>query len=779
MIVDFKDKQSIEQARQFLTLLDETTEEFTFQTFDDDKERSDGYLAEWTHGTIDNLFNRLVDKNNKGAGVFVMVNHGNGKGRNNASIERVRCVFQELDDGEIKQSSIEPQIVVESSKGKYHKYWLNDGLSFDEFNLIIERMVAEYGSDPAAKGLCRVLRLPGFFHLKDKENPHMVQVIHESGTQNYTKEQIIKSFPPLIIKKPVYNEPLTPYIVDDKTEQICIDRIISILERSSQGNRHKARIDAGRLAGGFISGGLLSENIAFDVLMSASDRKSDKGFTNKSEMDTILDGIQYGKELPIRSIFVKREYENIDIKKHDEIILQDKKTILDSTKKYCNVDLLQHIPDSHLLKKLSMSIGNATHLPYSTVFLTGLGAFSSVSNRSFKVKYEHNGTLPIGLYIVTEQPSGAAKSWCLNTFLQPFSDIHYEHIEECKEQLASFNQMDEEGVRKLEDSMSIPLFATNTTAEALESSLKSTNGFFSAVSSEQGLFNSLLGISYGDGKANNNDLVLSGFNGDYISTMRISRAGFAGFTAGGITMFAQDGSVEKLLAQSQGTGLSERFLMMSEQHNLGNRDWLESNYIDDDLILQYEKICRLVFGDSLKNQLCFKTLPHLSIDREGWILIKKYRNKIEPGLMDGGKFSHISLRGSAGKVDMQIMKIASNLHFFGHAFELGSLVISNSDIESAIYITDELLNAHLGILTDKGIIGVKAEYMSILSVFERDNRPRTFEQLRSSRLRVEPFSSFTGNKSEMVKKTLDDMVKDGFFTLSYSANGALLYSINK
>ncbi len=77
----------------------------------------------------------------------------------------------------------------------------------------------------------------------------------------------------------------------------------------------------------------------------------------------------------------------------------------------------------------------------------------------------------------------------------------------------------------------------------MEQTLSGTQGFFSAISSEQGLFNSLLGLSYSN-NAPNNDLVLNGFDGGHISSCRVTRDGYYGHVIGGITLFAQQGSVE-------------------------------------------------------------------------------------------------------------------------------------------------------------------------------------------------------------------------------------------
>ena len=186
-------------AERFLTLLDAEAETFTFQTFDDNKDRQAGKLAGWLHGTLDEHWNKLVERNQEGAGIFVMVQAGDGSGRNNKAVRTIRAVFQE-DDGDGRELPLEPHIIVESSPGKRHQYMLVDGLNVDEFKGVMARMIADYGSDPNAKDPARVLRLPGFFHLKTDGTyppvPHLVRVIHESGAQPYSKDDVLSAFPP-------------------------------------------------------------------------------------------------------------------------------------------------------------------------------------------------------------------------------------------------------------------------------------------------------------------------------------------------------------------------------------------------------------------------------------------------------------------------------------------------------------------------------------------------------------------------------------------------------
>jgi len=167
-----------ETVVRFLRLLDPAARDFTFQTFDDDRcsgHTPNGRLARDTSDR-----NEVIHLYALGAGVFVTINETDLTGRKSENIKRIRAVWQEDDEGHGGPFPLPPSLVVESSPGHFHRYWLTaDDWPADEqgradFAAVMERMVASYGSDKNAKDISRVLRLPGFLHRKDATQPHMV-----------------------------------------------------------------------------------------------------------------------------------------------------------------------------------------------------------------------------------------------------------------------------------------------------------------------------------------------------------------------------------------------------------------------------------------------------------------------------------------------------------------------------------------------------------------------------------------------------------------------------
>lgn len=181
-------RPDLDDARTFLDLLGESA--FTFQTFADAAGRSG--LARILHGTLTQHADTLSDLNAKGAGVFVMVNEGDGKGRKCANVQKVRAVFVDLDGSPLNpvlDAALAPHCIVESSRGRWHAYWLVAGVSLEAFKGIQQALAARLGGDPKVCDLPRVMRMPGFFHRKGK--PFLTRVENKIAMEPYAVEAMV------------------------------------------------------------------------------------------------------------------------------------------------------------------------------------------------------------------------------------------------------------------------------------------------------------------------------------------------------------------------------------------------------------------------------------------------------------------------------------------------------------------------------------------------------------------------------------------------------------
>jgi hypothetical protein len=183
-------------VRLFFNLLDPGAKDFTFQTFQDKKPVTRPELAK----VIEDK-KLLLQLHAHGAGIYITVNETDGKGRCSDNIIRVRAIWQEDDNSHDGPFPLAPSMVVETSQGHFHRYWLiaddwpADQQGRADFASVMERMVESYGSDKNAKDIARVLRVPGFLHRKAM--PALVRIV-ASGERRYTRVEILAAFPPVV-----------------------------------------------------------------------------------------------------------------------------------------------------------------------------------------------------------------------------------------------------------------------------------------------------------------------------------------------------------------------------------------------------------------------------------------------------------------------------------------------------------------------------------------------------------------------------------------------------
>jgi hypothetical protein len=151
-------------ADTFLRLLGDR---HTFQTFDDTGRRAN--LSRVLHGTLAEHAHALSALNARGAGVFVMVNAGDGKGRRRENVRAVRALFVDLDGaplGPVMVGPLAPHCIVETSPGRWHAYWCVADCALEDFKTLQKALAARSNADPKVCDLARVMRVPGFDHRK-------------------------------------------------------------------------------------------------------------------------------------------------------------------------------------------------------------------------------------------------------------------------------------------------------------------------------------------------------------------------------------------------------------------------------------------------------------------------------------------------------------------------------------------------------------------------------------------------------------------------------------
>ncbi len=186
--IDFDD------ARAFIAALTGSGDSaVTFQTFTDPLPKpTPDPLARWRHGTLDQHKRELVALNNRGAGIFLMVNQGDGKGRSAENVVGLTAFFTDNDGTAPRTPALHPSFTVNSAHGP-HNYWkLAPGADVAAFPAVQKQLAAYYGTDPSVHDLPRVMRVPGFFHRKGE--PFLVTFRPASG-RVYDLGQIVAAHP--------------------------------------------------------------------------------------------------------------------------------------------------------------------------------------------------------------------------------------------------------------------------------------------------------------------------------------------------------------------------------------------------------------------------------------------------------------------------------------------------------------------------------------------------------------------------------------------------------
>ena len=184
-------KINIDDAKSFIELLG--SGEQYFQTFSDVDDLYQPYLVAQFYLTFEDAKERLMELNELGAGVFVTINETDGTGRKAENIVAVRAVFLDLDGAPLEpvmQAEIQPHCVIETSKDRFHVYWLVKDLPLQQFTSIQLAIAARFTGDKNVKDISRVMRVPGFIHQKHEPFTSRILEIHNE-LPSYSPEELI------------------------------------------------------------------------------------------------------------------------------------------------------------------------------------------------------------------------------------------------------------------------------------------------------------------------------------------------------------------------------------------------------------------------------------------------------------------------------------------------------------------------------------------------------------------------------------------------------------
>jgi hypothetical protein len=316
----------LEQARRYLDVL-AGGETVTFQTFSDREElkikrpgkKDYDPNAKVGHGTLerDEDAAPVAHLNAVGAGVYVMANAGDGKGRTAKNVTRVRALFIDTDGAPYPDPlPLRPHLVVESSPGKWHLYWLIDGLELADFATLQKALAEHYGTDPSIHDLPRVMRLPGFYHCKAE--PVMVQLLQAHHHPPYTPADVFEAW--LFLPERLEAEAREKAETEAKRERMLklarerrkleyrpderdqerLDKLLQAhhdaVAAAPDGQRHETLKNHARALGGYVGSSTLTLEEAQEVLAPAAEVC---GLPEGEAADVIRWGLEKGQSEPL------------------------------------------------------------------------------------------------------------------------------------------------------------------------------------------------------------------------------------------------------------------------------------------------------------------------------------------------------------------------------------------------------------------------------------------------------------------------------------------------
>ena len=139
----------------------------------------------------------LHEQNQSGADIFIGMNpvREGSRSRTKGQIREVRHAYLDLDEeagaslqairttGDVPP----PNFVLDTSPGKHQVVWRVEGLDTTQAETLLRALASQYGGDPAATDISRLLRLPGFTNRKYNE-AFVVRVHHETDAHYHAQD---------------------------------------------------------------------------------------------------------------------------------------------------------------------------------------------------------------------------------------------------------------------------------------------------------------------------------------------------------------------------------------------------------------------------------------------------------------------------------------------------------------------------------------------------------------------------------------------------------------
>lgn len=437
--------------------------------------------------------------------------------------------------------------------------------------------------------------------------------------------------------------------------------------------------------------------------------------------------------------------------------------------------------DCDVVGKLSRSLAESVQFPVSSAYMHFVGCVSSAMLGRFTVEY-HGTDQPTALYVVTSQPPSTGKSAINSMAIAPIvaevERINEQRKKERKKIQAKLNgiakelksersgteyaalyEEKEEYEEKLAKLCDVVFPVSDTTPEGL-AKINFRQGNFAVISDEATSINSLLGLTYANSeRKTNSELVLKAWDSGHVSIARANAENNMSFTAlGCMAVIAQDETISGIMeAGARGIGVSERFLLVREESFLGRR-----KFVDDNGDTTYTPVDAGLKADYYKliHNIMMEQSVSLKVSCSAMRVLNMARQEMEPKLADGGEYSHTMLRGALGKMDKQVIRLASVIHTIRNWQDVNGTATKSREIDvetmqEALLMFQELSKTYISAANASGHAGQDAELIKIIDTITRLGKANkgaiTARAIYESVRKVRPFLGQAG-----VMKRIED-----------------------
>lgn len=745
------------EAARFLEALagDGSDGLFTFQTFDDDPERKDGKLAAWRHGTLAELGPWLTEMNRKGAGVFVTVNRTDGKGRTAENVRGLRALFADDDDGAIADPAglvPAPSLVVRSKRG-HHVYWrLASEARTADFREAQKAIAHHLGTDTTVCDLPRVMRLPGFFHLKDSSDPFMVRLVLAEPSRMRAMSAMMAAFP-VFKREPAPIVDTSPPLSGGDSKGAEWFAKWADHKPMTDGSRHDALKAIVTEGWGRVNAGALTEGEAWAVVrdwaLRSGIKEGEKGAWSLWEHGRGKGFVSNGVPDPRPRVGRPRKASTQPAATGDDATEPDDTPPWDAPIPLDGPALPPPLSavGPRWFSGMVEAIAWATETPAELALGMGLAILGACCQRRFVVEPFEGYHEHLSVWTVTALPPGTRKSAVVAAMAAPLTawerrrahDLAPEMRRAAAERAMLTGRA--EGLKKdaakakeagqakelLDEALAIEgdlpevprperLWSQDVTPERLADLLAENDERMAIFSAEGGLFEIMRGLY--SGKANF-DIFLQAFSGDAVRVDRRSRPPIM-MECPLLSMgLAVQPSIIQGLSDDEsfeGKGLLARFFYALPLSPLGYRV-NEPRSVPAEVRQAYADGIGALLDMPQAQSLTGEPVPHvLRLAPDAFSEWQAYQRTIEADMRPGERFA--TETGWAGKLPGGVLKLAGLLHCAEHADgEPWAVPIGIGTMEQAL-TTAEMYAQHFlavrGLMTDPPAIGVARAVLELI-----------------------------------------------------------------